>query len=282
MKNYLSLLLVILFFAAGCSTKNPLEANAEKLVVRGYLYAHEPVQDIQLTSTLPLGSEATAAPPVNDASVSLWKNGVQYRLTPSAGDSGYYHYSGSDLNVESGDCFKLQVDYEGEVTIAETVVPNPPESLKISASHLLIPATFSPGIPGNFDQTKDDSTRSLTVTWKENLSSLFYVVLENMEANPTAISTNFPGFGDWAGFGLRAMVMPPSSANEYHIARNSVSYYGHYAVLVYRVNQEYADLYMSRTQDSRDLNEPLTNIQNGLGVFSAFCSARIEFEVVEE
>ena len=282
MKNYLSILLVILFFAAGCSTKNPLETNAEKLVVRGYLYAHEPVQDIQLTSTLPLGSEATAAPPVNDASVSLWKNGVQYRLTPSAGDSGYYHYRGGDLNVESGDRFKLEVDYKGEVTTAETVVPNPPESVSISARHLVISSTFTPGMPGNFDRTEDDSTRSLTVAWKEDLSALFYVVLENLEANPTAINNNFPGFGDGPGFGLREMVMPPSSVNEYRIARNSVSYYGKYVALVYRVNQEYADLYMSRTQDSRDLNEPLTNVQNGLGVFSAFCSARIEFEVVEK
>ena len=39
---------------------------------------------------------------------------------------------------------------------------------------------------------------------------------------------------------------------------------------VYRVNAEYAQLYENRTQDSRDLNEPPSNIRNGLGVFSAF------------
>ncbi len=43
-------------------------------------------------------------------------------------------------------------------------------------------------------------------------------------------------------------------------------------VRVYKVNQEYANLYRSREQDSRSLNEPLTNVQNGLGVFSAFAS----------
>ena len=42
-----------------------------------------------------------------------------------------------------------------------------------------------------------------------------------------------------------------------------------------------ADLYESREQDSRDLNEPLTNISNGLGVFSAFNSQTALFEVVE-
>lgn len=39
---------------------------------------------------------------------------------------------------------------------------------------------------------------------------------------------------------------------------------------VYRVNAECAQLYENRTQDSRDLNEPPSNIRNGLGVFSAF------------
>ncbi len=48
---------------------------------------------------------------------------------------------------------------------------------------------------------------------------------------------------------------------------------------VYRVNAEYAQLYENRTQDSRDLNEPPSNIRNGLGVFSAFNSSSVSFEV---
>ena len=44
-------------------------------------------------------------------------------------------------------------------------------------------------------------------------------------------------------------------------------------IRLYRVNQEYADLYEGRVQDSRDLNEPPSNIVGGLGVFSAFASS---------
>jgi len=53
-------------------------------------------------------------------------------------------------------------------------------------------------------------------------------------------------------------------------------------VSVYRVNQEYADLYEGRRQDSRDLNEPSTNIENGLGVFSAFNSDSTFFEAYQD
>ena len=38
---------------------------------------------------------------------------------------------------------------------------------------------------------------------------------------------------------------------------------------VYRVNRECLDLYESRQLDTRDLNEPLINIEGVLGVFSA-------------
>ncbi len=51
---------------------------------------------------------------------------------------------------------------------------------------------------------------------------------------------------------------------------------------MYRINAEYAQLYGNRTQDSRDLNEPPSNIRNGLGVFSAFNISSVFFEVAEQ
>ena len=40
--------------------------------------------------------------------------------------------------------------------------------------------------------------------------------------------------------------------------------------------------YENLEQDSRDLNEPPTNIVNGLGIFSAFNSMNVFFEVQKE
>ncbi|MFC1529786.1 hypothetical protein ACFL6R_03610 [Gemmatimonadota bacterium] len=61
-----------------------------------------------------------------------------------------------------------------------------------------------------------------------------------------------------------------------------LTHYGEHLVRIYRINQEYADLYGSRQQDTRDLNEPLTNIQNGLGVFSAFNSTEFTFSAIPQ
>lgn len=274
MKQITILLIAAFLIIAGCTQETPLEPSNDQIVVRGYIYAGEPVNDIQITTTLPLGSEESKAPPVNDARVSLIKEGESYTLVPSAGDSGYYHYAGDDLTVESGDEFEIRVEYDGNVTTGKTVVPCPPEDVTLSSNKLVIPTTFVWGGGVN------DSTRFITINWKEDASSLFYVVVENIEENPVEIT----GFGaQLSGNEIRRrFVFPPTNNNEFRIQRFSVSYYGDHIAKIYRVNQEYADLYQSRNQDSRDLNEPLKNIENGLGIFSAFASQSVSFSVIEE
>ncbi len=274
MKQVFISLVATFIIIAGCSQNSPLGPSNEQIVVRGYIYANEPITDILITSTLPLGSEETKSPPVNDANVALVKNGNTYSLTPSAGDSGYYHYEGDDLSASPGDVFEIRVEHNGSVTTATTTVPAPPEDVSISSDKMIIPTSgFSFGSP-------DDSTGFVIIHWKEDASSLFYVVVENIEENPEEIS-RFGGFGGNDRIGRR-FVFPPTNNNEFRIQRFSLSYYGQHIAKIYRVNQEYADLYQSRTQDSRDLNEPLTNIENGLGVFSAFASKMVKFTVVSE
>jgi hypothetical protein len=262
-----------------CTKESPTVPSQEMIVVRAYLFAGEPVSDIQLTNTIPLGSQETKAPPINDAAVSLSKNGVRYDLVPSAGDSGYYHYPNNDLVVQAGDRFEIDVLAPGQEATGATTVPPAPDSVAISSDTLVVSDdTTAYGPPWGGGSAAWDSAGTLTVTWKSSPSALFFVVVENMESNPDTIETHWR----FSGAGTGRMVSEPTSSNQYRIRRFDLSYYGRYRVTVYRVNQEYADLYGSRQQDSRDLNEPLTNIQNGLGVFSAFNSSEVYFEVVKQ
>jgi hypothetical protein len=62
----------------------------------------------------------------------------------------------------------------------------------------------------------------------------------------------------------------------------SIQQYGIHVVRVYRVNQEYAYLYENREQDSRTLAEPLTNVHDGLGIFTAFSYEEVFIEVTKK
>ncbi|MGE5498710.1 MAG: DUF4249 family protein, partial [Syntrophothermus sp.] len=219
-------------------------------------------------------------PPVSDAQVILYKNGTAYTLSPNPSSPGYYIYNSGDLSIEPGSSFRLEVNYQGNNITASTVVPQKPQNVTISDTTLkLAPLTISgPGM-GGFGM----DTTSIYVKWDNPDSSLYYVVLENLEASPTAINTNTGGGKDGGPGGfMRRMTFPPSPAKEFVIARRNLTYYGRHKAIVYKVNQEYADLYESRNQDSRNLNEPLTNIKNGLGVFSAFASQVVYFTVVSQ
>ena len=115
------------------------------------------------------------------------------------------------------------------------------------------------------------SADSVVVRWAGTENDLYYTVTRCIEAVPQAIATDT----------LRRFefVSQPTSQLRYRVQVQNIRYTGAYRIYVYRVNQEYADLYRSRQQDTRTLNEPLTNVRNGLGVFSAFASDSVTFYV---
>ncbi len=268
---YLPATAVVLLLGLGqCSGGTVTGPETTGVVIRAYLYAGEAVTDIRLTEPLPLGSQETVMAPVNDAGISLYRDGLEYVLVPSAGDSGYYHYPGSDLNVEIGDLFELEVAAGGRTAKAETVVPSPPANVTASGDTVEVIESFTFGEQPEFDE--------LTITWDEVEDALWFVVLENLEADPVPVETDRP-FG---GRGPQMFISPPTARNEYLLRPMSLTHYGTHRIRVFRINQEYADLYSTRQQDSRDLNEPLTNIVGGLGIFSAFSSGEIQFEAVPE
>ena len=73
----------------------------------------------------------------------------------------------------------------------------------------------------------------------------------------------------------------PFNDNRYIIPWERLPYYGRYRVKVVAVNREYVELVLTRNQDSRDLNEPISNVNNGLGIFTAINFAFIDFVVTD-
>ncbi len=261
---------LLLFF--GCTEHSPLISEEELIVVWAYLYAGEPVTSIKLTSTVPLNADTTDAPPINDATVTLIKNGQRYDCEPSPGDSGYYNYSGDDLTIEAGNEFTIEVERNNKFITAQTIVPEPPTNVSISSSVMTLPDFEN---RESLWEWRESENREVTITWDNEENAFYYVTLKNVEENPTAINS-------WMPERLRHFVFPPISDNYYRIRMPSITHLGRHCITVYKVNQEYVDLYESRDQDSRDLNEPLTNIENGLGVFSAFNGVSVTFNVFQQ
>ncbi len=273
-KRYMVGLATIGTMLVGCDAAFDPSDN-DQVVIEAFLFAGEPVQDIRLTGTVPLGEDPNSAPTIDDATVRLLKEGVTYALIPT-GEDGRYEYLGIDLVVAEGDEFRLEVEHFGRVAWGETVVPAPPVGVAIDADTL-----FAPNLGGGGGRrggggggfNADES--QVAVVWDNPGELLHFVVVEGLEDDAESI---FPE-QFLERIGLFRFISEPTLDNFFILRLLLLETLGRHRAKVYRVNGEYNQLYENRTQDSRDLNEPPSNIHNGLGVFSAFNSVSAPFEV---
>ena len=269
----LALAIVGLMAAEACTDSDPMGPDADILVVRAFLFTGEPVADIRITTTVPLVSEDTLGAPVSDAIVWLERDDVRFDLIATPGDPGAYHYPGSDLVVGVGEVFELGISRGSESISATTVVPSAPEGFAVSSDVLEVTdltAGFG-GFGGRGGGGGGLAFGGLIVRWINPERDLFFVVVDNLETDPVQIPA--PEFIGRA----RRFTSAHTPADSTAISQLSLTHLGEHRIRLYRVNQEYADLYEGRVQDSRDLNEPPSNILGGLGVFSGFSSSEGTF-----
>lgn len=245
----------------GCSD-DPVFAppDPDSFVVQAFLFTGEPVSQVSVMGVLPIDADSTAVPePITDASIRLTRDGVQYELVPTNEKPGFYHDPSGTLPVEVGDHFQLEVTWRGQVATAETVVPETPTGLVLSSDSLEPPEPGS-GPGGPFSS-------GIVARWGNPETELHYVVVDNVEADPEPV----PSSGIISRVAPR-IILPPTLADSSFVNARNLTHLGRHRVSLYRVNREYADLYRGLRQDSRDLNEPPSNIDGALGVFSAFAS----------
>lgn len=272
--RYLIILSLGIIFQSSCTEIEPINLE-NNFVVEAFIFAGEPVDRIRLKTTFPLSSTDDISKPINDAVVQLTKNGTTYELISSGAD-GFYHYPNTDLEIATGDVFQLEVNYKDRIASAQTLVPSAPTDVEINIDIAAIPRTTLD--PFSL-QTLRDTLQNLfiNVTWNNPNEDWYYIVVENIE------TTKDPIFPQELEEALQAFrfVSDPTQNNFEFIIGAGLRHYGTHKVTVYRVNEEYADLFENSTQDSRDLNEPPSNIENALGIFTAFASDSVFFEIIE-
>lgn len=279
MKTHLLYLTLFSLLFISCDDENLNNIADNQFVVEAFLYAGEPINDIRIKTTYPLTEEEDTSVPINDAEVTLIKEGQRFALVAS-GEDGFYHYPNSDVTVETDDVFELEVKYSGIMATAETTVPTPTTGLQLSQDSLFVPTLpFSAGVDsiratiGNFL-----SNSSIEATWDNPNEDLYFLVVESVSDTldpifPTQVVEALARF---------RFVSEPTDAASFTFLAGTLESFGTYTTKVYHINREYADLYENREQDSRDLNEPPSNVVNALGVFSAFNSQEAFFEVARE
>lgn len=273
MKKFLYIIVIILT-TIGCTKTNPIQSN--KVVIEAFLFLDEPIDDIRVTTLLAYGGEDTLPQPINDAEIDIIWQGNSYRLQ-STNDSGYYHYPGNDLQVKEGEIYELKLNYNDFDISALTVCPPKPQNItstKDTMKLIIVSLIDSFLTGGNITPPPPDS---VIVSWPNANNEYYYVIAENIDSNAVNIYPDFIG-------GLLSFFFQsePTTESSYTFFDSDFRKFGKHEIRVYKVNQEYVDLYTSFNQDSRTQAEPLTNIVNGLGVFTAVSYESIPLYVTRE
>ncbi len=275
--RFMYVLIFFILFSISCDEEQSIEDN---FVVEAFLFAGEDVNQITIKEIQSIDELGNESIPIEDAIVTLSKNNESYPLVFDV-TTEKYSYQGNTLDVNPGDVFRLEARRGTRSATAETIVPPATSGLTISGNQIIIPSIFIRfGIEQELFQLFINAR--LSIQWDNPTDKLHFIVIDNLVAGDPIFPADFPIPEETLKL-IQSFryISAPTANTSFEIPGLSLDTYGTYRAKVYRVNQEYADLYNNQVQDSRDLNAPPSNIQNALGIFSAFASDSVFFEVVQ-
>lgn len=262
--RYIALsLMSSLLLLASCKKNQSDILATNKPVVESYLIPGQ-VLSIKVYQQKALTDTTTYGAALTGLSISVSDGSKSVKLTESA--SGTYTYADQSF-IATGKTYTMQFTYAGVEISATTIMPGKPADFTLSDSIFHVPSTINP--------LYADVARA-SIKWSNPDSLYHLLVFKNLDNDPYYISyirsNNKPSFQ-----------INAERASYYNLVQSSFNYYGHYKVILMRVNQEYINILTTNiTRDSQALlNEP-TNVTNGLGIFTAMQTDTLSLRVTTQ
>ena len=231
-------------------------------VVEGYLMPGHTLT-IKLYEQKSLTDTAKYGPAITGVQVYVSDGSTKVHLTESS--KGTYTYADQTF-LADGKTYTLQFNYLTYAVSAQTTMPGKPTNFATQYGSVTLPATIDPNTASN---TID------RLTW-DNPNSLNHVLVFDNNDGP-AFPLSIFGGNRPANFELNT-----DRASFYNLSQGIFPYYGHYTVVLLRVNQEFIDLIKSNTSNStsQNLTNIPTNVVNGFGIFTAMQADTLSFNLL--
>lgn len=251
----ITLYISIILFATSCSKSGVnVVSTMNKPVVESYLIAGGPIS-VKLSLPVIVNEDAT-----NPAYIDNLKSVIVYinEIPTTLKFVGSGVYQDTTKIVKEGYTYKLAFNYNGLNVSATTTVPSKPIGFKANANSIAVPQ-FGSGFPAG----GATFPTPVEYSWTNNDQSYYFLAAKCVE--PTLVSINTDTTNDRPRFSR-----PPTQSNTESLSFFSFSYYGLHHVYLYKANIEYAALYKSTGTSSLNITNPVTNVQNGFGIFTSF------------
>lgn len=260
---------------SGCFDSDLVFEDQYEPVVEAYLYVDKKVDNVYLSSMISFGADSLGGESITDALVILEGERESWILVHDDAIPGRY-FMEEMPEMAQGDTFRLGIELGEETLSAVTVIPDEPPDVTMSTQTIYITKVDDIRDFGNVEMPDP-----VELTWDNPEAKYYFLDIQNIESNPVSIMPDPPTDRPPPPEGLSfQMITEPTNNNYYAIDIRQLEYFGTHRIVFTSVNDEYAYLYNSLNQDTRELNEPYSNIENGLGIFTAFNSDTLYLEVV--
>ncbi len=266
MKTLIIAIIAVILISA--CTEIITEPLSETPVVESYLLPGD-AASVKLSKVIPFVEDGyTDSTYIDSATVYIGFDGADYLLSPVDSSPGLYVCLDSDLVILPESSYLLSFVYNGLVVKSETSIPQKPQNLHLSKIYYY----YDP------DGILEGYLDPLYVYWDNTDGSYYQIVVEYLDETYKPIN-EFMDPNNYDSF--RKTSTDPINGNTYTLApRRQLAFWGNYRLIIYKVNQEYVDLYESISQSSMSITEPPSNIENGLGIFTGINTDTIMFKVI--
>lgn len=243
-------------------------------VVESYLTGNKPVS-LQISRKTAFDENvALSDDDINALQVKI-KSGNQLRIIPAAGDGLYVD---SAFIPKEGTVYELEFTFNGKTVTSSTQIPSKPMNFEQSVTEIEVQGfSAGGGFGGGFGGERPTMPDPVRLTWTNDDAGYYMVVIENIETSPTAIND----FGsDEENAPRRIFRNEPTLSNQFEIAAMNFQYYGRHRLILFHLNAEYAALYNDTGNTSQNLTNPVTNVENGLGIFTGINADTLMIKVV--
>lgn len=257
---------LMLLILTSCSKDliTPLDPDSIA-VVESYIVAGDSAIRVRVSRLLPFSTDTNEAIEYIPG-LTLQING----FTLSEPEPGHYELDLKDTGIQPGSSYTLKFLYASDTVSSSTTIPGKPVNFSLSDNVIYTDRITSTSgfIPGHGDD--------IDATWDNEDGSYYYLTIQYLESTPDYINSAMED----VELPMEQGVAPINSSGT-RIGLRNLQFFGHYRVVLFRVNKDFADLYQHLTSNSNNLTNPVTSISNGYGVFTGMSSDTLYLEVKE-
>ena len=238
-------------------------------VVQSYIEPSSTVK-VKLTKMLPFLEEGnTDLQTIDNAIVFINYNGNDFLLSPITDKLGEYECLDTSLQIITDKEYSLHFEYNDYTVSAKTIIPSKPINVSLNTTTYYIDTNLT----GPASMTQNP----MIVNWDNLDNSYHLVIVEYLETTYTPINSKLNP--DSYSYFTKVSTNPINNNSVNLTTRQHLMFFGNYRIIIYKINEEYVNLYENINQSTLNLVEPLTNIENGLGIFTGMNSDTLFLEV---